>query len=42
MQDLAGIPFFRENKLFTQFLDFEGNFMGEEEVYDPRRTFLNN
>ena len=41
MQDLAGIPFIRENLLFKHFLDFEGNYFGEEENYDPRRTILN-
>ena len=41
MQDLVGIPFIRENILFKHFLEFDGNYFGEEDNYDPRRTILN-
>jgi len=39
MTDLAGIPFIRENMLFKQFLEFESNYLADED-YDPRRTII--
>jgi hypothetical protein len=37
MENLAGIPFIGDNFLFKHFLEFEGNYKPEEEVYDHRR-----
>jgi hypothetical protein len=39
MIDLAGIPFIRENLNFKHFLEFESNYLADED-YDPRRTIL--
>ena len=39
MTDLAGIPFIRENVIFKQFLDFEKNYILDDD-YDARRTLL--
>ena len=39
MTDLCGIPFIRENMIFMHFLEFDGNYLSDED-YDPRRTIL--
>ena len=40
MEDLAGIPFIRENILFKNFLEFDSHYKPEEELLDYRRAGL--
>jgi hypothetical protein len=40
MTDLAGIPFIRENIYFTHFLEFEHNYLADDDTGDHRRTII--
>lgn len=41
MNDLVSVPFIRENVIFKQFLEFEGNYM-DDSNFDKRRTIIQN
>ncbi|TNV74847.1 hypothetical protein FGO68_gene12894 [Halteria grandinella] len=41
INDLVSVPFIRENVIFKQFLEFEGNYM-DDSNFDKRRTIIQN